>query len=106
MGHVLKGCKPTVRALASGYALDLPARLIVPAFPGLQVAPPAPLWHTVDARRRPSELGACLVQLTLAARRLEERVVHVPAWRRHRDVRAGFTTVMTLLVARDGRTCK
>ena len=31
--------------------------------------------------------------------------MHVPAWRRHLDERAGLT-VRTLLVARDGGACK
>ena len=37
----------------------------------------------------------------------EERVVHVPAWRRHPVERAGITlTASTLLLARDGGACK
>ena len=99
-GHVLKGCKPPVRALASGHLLDLPA-LLVPAFGGPQVGLRAPLRHTVDASLRLSELRAYLVESTLAAARNEERVVHVPAWRRHPVKRAGMT-VMTLLLARAG----
>ena len=100
-----KGCKPPVRALASGHVLDRPILLVVPASGGLQVGLPAPVRHTDDASLRPSEVGACLVELTLAARLLEERVVHVPTWRRHPDERAGIT-VSTLLVARDGGACK
>ena len=100
----VKSCKPPVRALASGHVLDLPA-LLVPAFGGPQVGLRAPLRHTDDASVRPSELRAYLVDSTLAAARKEERVVHVPAWRRHPVERAGIT-VMTLLLARDGGACK
>ena len=98
-----KGCKPPVRALASGHLLDLPA-LLLPAFGGLQLGLRAPVRHTDDASLRPSELRGCLVDLSLAAR-FEARVVHVPAWRRHPAERAGIT-VTPLLVARNGGACK
>ena len=99
----VKSCKPPVRALASGHVLDLPA-LLVPASVGPQVGRRAPRRHTDDASLRLSELRAYRVESTQADP-AEERVVHVPAWRRHPVERAGIT-VSTLLLARDGGACK
>jgi hypothetical protein len=105
----VKSCKPPVRALASGHVLDLPALLgLVPAHGGPQVGRRAPRRHTDDASLRLSELRAYRVESTHSrADPAEERVVHVPAWRRHPVERAGITlTASTLLLARDGGACK
>ena len=104
----VKSCKPPVRALASGHVLDLPALLgLVPSHGGPQVGRRAPRRHTDDASLRLSELRAYRVESTLVGDPAEERVVHVPAWRRHPVERAGITlTASTLLHARAGGACK